>query len=69
IIIDTLLNDYEQDSVSFQQALDSLNKLFDKEIDTCHKKESHTQKRILQEHARKIVLQELQIYAHDKVIS
>ena len=69
IIIDTLLNDYEQDSVSFQQALDSLNKLFDKEIDTCHKKESHTQKRILQEHARKIVLQELQLYAHNKVIS
>ncbi len=69
IVIDTLINDYEQDSVSFQQALDSLNKLFDKEIDTCHKKESHTQKRILQEHARKIVLQELQIYANDKVIN
>lgn len=68
IIIDTLLNEYEQDSISFQQALDSLNSLFDKETDTCQKKENHTQKRILQEHARKIVLQELQLYAHNMII-
>lgn len=69
IIIDTLLNEYEQDSISFQQALDSLNKLFDKEQGVCQKKEDHTQKRILQEHARKIVLQELQLYAHGKIIN
>lgn len=68
VIIDTLINDYEQDSICFQQALDSLNVLFNKEINVCQKKENHTQKKILQEHARKIVLQELQIYAHDKII-
>jgi len=69
IIIDTLLNDFEQDSISFQQALDDLNKLFNKEINTCQRKENHTQKRILQEHAKKIVLQELQQLAHGKTIS
>ena len=69
IIIDTLLNDFEQDSISFQQALDDLNKLFDKELSICQRKENHTQKRILQEHAKKIVLQELQQLAHGKVIN
>ncbi|MDH5425870.1 MAG: DUF1631 domain-containing protein [Gammaproteobacteria bacterium] len=69
IIIDTLLNDFEQDSASFQHALDSLNILFDKEFEKCQKKESHTQKNILQQHARKIVLQELQLYAQGKIIS
>lgn len=69
IIIDTFVNEYELDSVSFQQALDSLNKLSNKEIDICEKKENHTQKKILQQHAKKIVLQELQLFAHGKVIN
>lgn len=59
-IIDTMLNEYEQDSVSFQRALDSLNTLINKELDHCHKKEQDTQKKVLREHARKIVLVELQ---------
>ena len=69
IIIDTLINEYEQDSVSFQRALDSLNGLFYKDQNTCQKKETHTQRTILREHARKIVLQELQTYINGNTIS
>lgn len=69
VIIDTLLNEYEQDSVSFQKALDSLNRISNKEFDSCQKNEQHTQKSILREHARKIVLAELQILAKNKNIS
>ena len=69
VIIDTLLNDYEQDSVSFQRALDSLNNIFNKDSDSCQKKEQHTQKQILRQHARKIVLAELQKLANGKTIS
>ena len=68
-IIDTLLNDYDSDSVSFQKALDSLNRISNQEFDSCHKNEQHTQKNILREHARKIVLAELQILAKNKTIS
>lgn len=69
VIIDTLLNDYEQDSVSFQKAVDSLNRLINKEFDNCLKKEEQTQRTILRQHARKIVLAELQRMARGKTIS
>jgi len=68
VIIDTLLNEYEQDSVSFQKAFDALNSLINKEYDSCQKKEQNTQKHILREHARKIVLTELQRLARSKNI-
>ena len=68
VIIDTLLNEYEQDSVSFQKALDALNRLVNKDHDSCSKKEQSTQKTILREHARKIVLAELQRLARSKNI-
>lgn len=69
VIVDTLLNDYEQDSISFQKALDALNRISNKEFDNCKKIEQHTQKSILREHARKIVLSELQLLARNKKIS
>jgi len=68
VIVDTLLNEYEQDSVSFQKAFDALNNLINKEYDNCQKKEQHTQKHILRDHARKIVLAELQRLARGKNI-
>ena len=69
VIIDNLLSDYDNDSVSFQQALDSLNQIFNKEQTNCKKKEQLTQQQILREHARKIVLAELQTQANGKNIA
>jgi len=68
-IVDSLLSEYEQDSVSFQKSLDTLNRISNKEFDNCQKNEQQTQKSILREHARKIVLAELQKLAKNKIIS
>ncbi len=61
LILEQLLNAFDQNINSFNTALSSLSRLKKIEHDKQEENESVTKKRILQEHARHIVLTELQI--------
>ena len=59
-IIDQLLEEFDVDILSFQQAVDELNELIQEELRLTEENEKRTQKQVLQEHARQTVLTELQ---------
>lgn len=61
LILEQLLNAFDQNINSFNTALSSLSRLKRIEQDKQDENESVTKKRIMQEHARHIVLTELQI--------
>ncbi|MCW9014091.1 MAG: DUF1631 domain-containing protein [Gammaproteobacteria bacterium] len=65
-IVNTLLEEFDVDIVSFQLAVNELNKLIEKEQEKTQDNEKKTQRQILQEHARQVVLAELQYHAMNK---
>ncbi|HEY9052388.1 MAG TPA: DUF1631 family protein [Gammaproteobacteria bacterium] len=69
LILEQLLNAFDQNINSFNTALSSLSRLKRIEQDKHDENESVTKKRILQEHARHIVLTELQIQTNKVSIS
>ncbi|MCW8956295.1 MAG: DUF1631 domain-containing protein [Gammaproteobacteria bacterium] len=62
LIIEQLLRSFEQNTVSFRTALASLKRLTDIEQKKQKQNEQQTRQQILQEHARQIVLTELQFH-------
>ncbi len=59
-IVDELLKKFDADVISFQLAVDQLNELIIRHQKTTEDNEKQTQKQVLQEHARQVVLTELQ---------
>lgn len=68
LIVQQLLQSYDKNIISFQTALTSLNRLHVNETENQNEKEKLTQKKILQEHGRQIVLIELQYHVKDNYI-
>jgi len=68
LIIEQLHNTFEQNLSSFNTALTALNRLTAIEKDKTGKQEEETQKAIFKEHARQVVLNELQRATHKKII-
>ncbi|MCW8955892.1 MAG: DUF1631 domain-containing protein [Gammaproteobacteria bacterium] len=68
LIVQQLLQGYDKNIISFQTALNSLNRLHVNENENQSEKEKLTQKKILQEHARQIVLIELQYHVKNHYI-
>lgn len=68
LIVEQLQNTFEQNLSSFSTALTALNRLKVIETDKSGKQEEETQKAIFKEHARQVVLNELQRYTYKKVI-
>jgi len=68
LIIKQLQTTFEQNLASFNTALTALNRLIAIEKDKTGKQEEETQKAILKEHARQIVLNELQRCTYKKII-
>lgn len=62
LIIEQLLRSFDQNTVSFRTALASLKRLTDIEQKKQQQNEQQTKQQILQEHARQIVLTELQFH-------
>lgn len=62
LIIEQLLRSFDQNTVSFRTALASLKRLTDIEQKKQKQNEQQTKQQILQEHARQIVLTELQFH-------
>jgi hypothetical protein len=60
VIVDEILTEFDVDVISFQQAVNQLNALINNEQEKTEETEKQTQKMVLQEHARQVVLQELQ---------
>ena len=65
-IVDHLLEEFDLDIISFQTAVDQLNTLIEDEQQRTEVTEKQTQKSVLQEHARQIVLTELQFLVANK---
>jgi uncharacterized protein DUF1631 len=68
LVIEQLQNTFEQNLSSFNTALTALNRLVAIEKDKTGKQEDETQRAILKEHARQIVLNALQQYTYKKII-
>ena len=68
LIVQQLLYGYDKNIISFQTALTSLNRLHVNETENQNVKEKLTQKKILQEHGRQIVLIELQYHVKNNYI-
>jgi len=68
LIIEQLQNTFEQNLNSFNTALTALNRLMAIEKDKTGKQEEETQRAILKEHARQVVLNELQKATYKKII-
>lgn len=62
LILEQLLRSYDENPVSFRTALSSLQRLKTIELEKRDKNEQQIRKQILQEHARQVVLTELQAY-------
>lgn len=67
-IIDQLLEEFDVDVVAFQTAVDRLNELIQHDYKITEENEQHTQKQILHEHARQIVLAELQDIVYSNIL-
>jgi hypothetical protein len=67
-VINQLNEDFDMDIISFQKAVDSLNEIINTEKSLSKENEQQTQKHVLQEHARKIVLEELRRYFKGKTL-
>ena len=68
-IIDNILNEFDVDICSFENAVDSLEKIEDDELNKAAKAERQTQKSVLQAHAREMVLTELQHHVKNKTLA
>lgn len=68
LIIEQLQNTFEQNLTSFNTALAALSRLTAIENDKTGKQEEETQKAIFKEHARQVVLNELQRHTYKKTI-
>lgn len=68
LIIEQLHTTFDQNLTSFNTALTALNRLTSIEKDKTGKQEEETQKAIFKEHARQVVLNELQRNTYKKVI-
>ncbi|MEM7208239.1 MAG: DUF1631 family protein [Pseudomonadota bacterium] len=58
-VVDGIVQNFDQDVVAFQVALDQLNKVIHEDEVKAREEEAATQKQVLRQHARKIVLREL----------
>ncbi len=67
-IVKQLLEEYDVDVSSFQNTIDKLNLLIQNEDEQQIENEINAQKEALQEHARQVVLRELQHHSKNKVI-
>ena len=68
LIIDQLLNTFDQNITSFNTAYASLSRLTKIETEKHQQKEAETHQQILKEHARQVVLTELQYHTKNKNI-
>ena len=68
MILDQLINTFDQNIVSFNTALKALERLGSNEKLSQEKNEQETRQNILKEHARQIILAELQFYLKDKTL-
>ena len=68
LIIEQLQSTFEQNLNSFNTALTALNRLMSIETDKTGSKEEETQRAIFKEHARQVVLTELQKNTYKKII-
>lgn len=68
LIVEQLQNTFDQNLTSFNTALTALNRLMTIENDKTGKQEEETQKAIFKEHARQVVLNELQRNTYKKII-
>jgi len=64
--IDKLLNSFDVDIISFQNAIDNINAFINEELSVTEENERITQKNALQEHARIVVLNEMQYRLNGK---
>ncbi len=67
-VVEYLLDDFQADVRSFQEANDQLEQIEQKELEAAEVKEKETQREVLQKHAREIVLTELQYLVKGKVL-
>jgi len=67
-VVETLLNNFDIDNNSFENAIDQLEKIEIDEIIKTAEKEKSTQKIVLQMHAREVVLAEIQYHVKDKTL-
>jgi hypothetical protein len=67
-IIDQLLEEFDVDIIAFQTAANQLNELIEHEQKITEENEQLTQKQVLQEHARQVVLAELQHIVSSKIL-
>jgi hypothetical protein len=65
-IIDDILKDYDVDIVSFEKAVDALDKLIRHEEEFAEENEKTEQRIIIREHAREVVLKELRYLSSNK---
>jgi hypothetical protein len=68
LIVQQLQTTFEQNLTSFSTALTALNRLKSIEEDKTGKQEEETQKAIFKEHARQVILNELQKHTYKRVI-
>ncbi len=67
-IVDSILDEFEIDIDTFEQAVDDLENIIFKEEEIANETERQQQKQILQEHARNIVITQLKMVSSDKRI-
>jgi Protein of unknown function (DUF1631) len=68
LIVEQLQTTFDQNLTSFNTALTALNRLKSIEEDKTGKQEEETQKAIFKEHARQVILNELQKHTYKRVI-
>ena len=67
-IVDTILEDFDVDLNAFEIAVDDLNNIIQREEGLTDETERAQQKKILQEHAKQVVISQLKSVLHKKVI-
>ena len=68
-VIDNILNDFDIDISSFENTVDALEIIEEKELNKAAQTERKTQKEVLQAHAREMVLTELQHHVRNKTLA
>ncbi len=67
-VIESLLDEFTIDIQTFESAIERLQMIEDQELEIAAEKERETQKDVLQNHAREIVLAELQFLVNNKIL-
>ncbi|MBE9568677.1 MAG: DUF1631 family protein, partial [Proteobacteria bacterium] len=67
-IVDDILDDFDIDIASFEKAVDELESIILKEELIASENEKEQQKKVLQEHARNVVVSQLKMVSYDKKI-